>query len=132
MQAIYLHRIVIFFVAVFSYLHSDESIPSLKETEPALVVAKEFQRLNNLINITEKNLENQKALKQLFIDYQQQQIHYLDNSQDKEVTLQMVKSAYRLLEGIKTNHLIQTFDTEFISQLTFFSQFAIKKGIPKT
>ncbi len=117
---------------VFTSLNAVEPTPSLKETEPALVAAKELQRLNNLIAVTEQNLENQKTLRQLFLDYQQQQINYLQNSQNKEITLQMVKSAHRLLEGIKANYLIQTFDTEFISQLTFFSQFAVKKGIPKT
>lgn len=120
-----------FFIAVMS-LSAVEHVANLKETEPALVVAKELQRLNNLIAITEKNLENQNALKELFLDYQQQQIHYLQDTQNKELTLKMVKSAHRLLESIQANHLIQTFDTEFMSQLTFFSQFATKRGVPKT
>lgn len=128
-KLIYLSLMSLFIIA---NLNSVESLPNLKETEPALVVANEMKRLNNLISITEKNLENQKKLKQLFLDYQQQQVNYLQNSQDKEVTLQMVKTAYLLLEGIKANHLIQTFDTEFISQLTFFSQFVAKQGVPKT
>lgn len=124
--------IVLFIILLFNHLHSAESLPHLKETEPALVVAKELQHLNHLIHVTEKNLEHQKNLKQLFLDYQQQQLYYLQNTQDKEITLQMVKSAHRLLESIKANHLIQIFDNEFISQLTFFSQFATKRGVPKT
>lgn len=122
---------ILFFI-IFVNLHGVESISNLKETEPALVVAKELLQLNNLIAITEQNLQNQKALKELFIDYQQKQVNYLQNSQDKEITLQLVKSAHRLLEGIKTHHLLQTFDAEFISQLTFFSKFATKRGVPKT
>lgn len=120
-----------FFVLILltiSNLNATEPLFNLKETEPALVVANELKRLNNLIVITEKNLKNQQNLKQLFLDYQTQQLNYLQNSQDKEVTLQMVKSAHLLLEGIKANHLLQTFDTEFISQLTFFSQFALKRS----
>jgi hypothetical protein len=122
-----------FFVFVLlGHLDAADPISNLKETEPALVAAKELQRLNNLISITEKNLENQKALKELFLEYQKQQVNYLQNSDDKEATLRMVKSAHRLLESIKANHLLETFDTEFISQLTFFSQFATKRGVPKT
>lgn len=120
------------FFITFGSLFAAEPMANLKETEPALVAAKELERLDRLIVITEQNLENQKALRQLFVDYQQKQMNYLQNTQDKEITLQMVKSAHRLLESIKANHLIQTFDTEFISQLTFFSQFATKRGVPKT
>ena len=122
----------VLFLFASGRLFSNESISNLKETEPALVVAKELDHLNNLISMTEKNLKNQKTLKQLFLEYQQQQVNYLQNTQDKEITLRMVKSAHRLLEAIKDNHLVQTFDTEFISQLTFFSQFATKRGVPKT
>lgn len=121
---------ILFFI-FSAFLQADVSL-NLKETEPALVVAKELERLNQLTAITEINLANQKALKQLFLDYQQQQINYVQNPQNKEITLKMVRSAHRLLESIKANHLLQIFDTEFISQLTFFSQFATKKGIPKT
>lgn len=118
-------------VLITSYLNAETSL-NLKETQPVLVAAQELQRLNSLIAITEKNLENQKALKQLFSTYQQKQINYLSDPENKELTLQMVTSAHRLLEGIRTAHLIQAFDAEFISQLTFFSQFATKPGIPKT
>lgn len=118
------------FAAIFvTSLNAEDAGFNIKETEPAVVAAKESQRLNLLIEITEKNLNNQKALKKLFMDYQQQQINYLKNPEDKEVTLQMVKSAYQLLEGIKAAHLTQSFDAEFISQLTFFSQFATKRGV---
>ncbi len=120
----------LFLLGCFSLLTAQ--IPNLKETEPALVVANELKRLDHLIVVTEQNLENQKKLKTLFLDYQQQQVNYLQDTQNKEVTLQMVKSAYVLLENIKAFHLIQAFDTEFVSQLTFFSQFATKRGIPKT
>lgn len=120
----------LFFILISSILHAQSL--NLKETEPALVVLNQLKNLDNLISVTEKNLLNQKSLKKLLIDYQQHQLKYLENAQDKEVTLQMVRSAYQLLESIKQNHLTHAFDTEFISQLTFFSQFATKRGIPKS
>jgi hypothetical protein len=128
-------KIILFTITLLVTLpgvYAVDPISNLKETEPTLVVAKELNHLDHLIHITSENLENQKSLKSLFLDYQQKQLSYLENTQDKEVTLMMVKAAHRLLVAIQANHLMQTFDTEFISQLTFFSQFATKKGIPKT
>jgi hypothetical protein len=45
--------------------------------------------------------------------------------------LKVVKSAYRTLQSIKSNNLIQTFDTDFIDELTVLSQPATKRVIPK-
>lgn len=113
-------------------LYSVESMLNLKETEPALIVMHELKRLDNLISITEQNLSNQHSIRELLLNYQQMQLKYLDNAQDKQVTLQMVRAAHALLEGIKNSHLTHVFDTEFMSQLNFFSQFATKRGIPKS
>ncbi|WP_213151480.1 MULTISPECIES: hypothetical protein [unclassified Neochlamydia] len=121
----------LFLIAIFSCLSrliAVEPFYNLKETEPAAVVKNELKRLDQLIFVTERNLEQQKALREIFLHYQERQSFYLQNPQDKESTLHMVKAAYQLLEAIKANHLLQTFDTEFISQLTFFSQFATKQG----
>lgn len=120
------------FICLISFVDlSAETITNLKETEPALVLLKELKHLDQLILLTEQNLQNQKSLRKLFLDYQQKQMHYLENMQDKEITLQMIKSAHVLLEGIKEAHLVQAFDAEFIAQLTFFSKFATKSGVPK-
>jgi hypothetical protein len=43
----------------------------------------------------------------------------------------MIKSAYATLNTIKENHLEQTFDPDFISELTIISQVAKKRGVPK-
>ena len=98
----------------------------IKETDPTLVSINEMKRLDHLISITEKNLTNQKNVKKLLIEFQNYQIKYLENSKDKTITLQMVKSAHNLLEAIKSSYLTQSFDSEFISQLQFYSQFALK------
>jgi hypothetical protein len=124
---------ILFLIAILSCLSrlvAAEPLYNLKETEPTVVVKNELKRLDQLIFVTEMNLEQQKALRELFLYYQDRQSSYLQNPQDKESTLHMVRAAYQLLEAIKANHLLQTFDTEFISQLTFFSQFATKQGIP--
>jgi uncharacterized protein (UPF0371 family) len=106
------------------FLHGIDVVPNIKETEPSLVLINEMKRLDNLIYITEKNLENQKQLREMFNDYQNKLLAYLDDTQNKDLMLQMVRMAHLLLETIKEDHLTQVFDAEFISQLNFFSQFS--------
>jgi len=98
---------------------------SLDPTDKQLIM------LDNLIAVTQENLNNQKALKQMIQDYQKLQYLYLQNPKDNEVLYHMVKAAHHLLEGIKANHLTQTFDKDFLSELTLFSNVANKRGIPK-
>lgn len=112
---------------LFPIMLKTVEMPSgIKETDPTLVSINEMKRLDNLIFITEKNLINQKNIKKLLIEFQNNQIKYLENNKDKAITLQMIKSAHNLLEAIKSSYLTQSFDSEFISQLQFYSQFASK------
>lgn len=127
----YLWSVLVFLLCHSLLLSAAENSLGLKETEPSLVLLSEIKRLEHLIHITEENLANQQSLKKQFLDFQKIQLRYLENTQNKEVTLQMVQSAHALLEAIKQYHLTQVFDPEFISQLTFFSQFASKRSVPK-
>lgn len=114
-------------LASFS-LHAD--IPSSIK-DPAALIGNEISRLDTLIQATEKSLEGQKKLRTQIVDYQKLQEQYLKNPQDNDLLLKVVKSAYRTLQTIKENNLSQTFDTDFIDELTVLSQPATKRGIPK-
>lgn len=106
--------------------------PDLKTVkDPANLINHEISRLDNLIQATQQSLEGQKRLRDCIVEYQRIQNLYLQNTNDNELLFQMVKSAYRTLSSIKENHLTQTFDIEFISELTMLSQIATKRGIPK-
>lgn len=100
-------------------------------TEPADLIPNELARLDNLINTTQQNLQNQESLRKLIVAYQNIQNQYLQNTEDKESLFHMVKAAHKVLENIKQNHLTQIFDPKFISELTLFSQIANKRGIPR-
>lgn len=91
----------------------------------------ELNRLDRVIQATQQNLEKQKAIRNDLIEYMQLQDLYAANSKDNDHLLRMAKSANRLLEKIKENHLLQTFSSDFISELTIFAQLANKRGIPK-
>lgn len=91
----------------------------------------ELTRLNNLIQVTAKNLEKQKSLLIMVQEYQVLQDKYLRNSDDNDQLFRLVKAAHRLSETIKENNLSQTFSSDFMSELNMFSQIAQKRGIPK-
>lgn len=98
--------------------------------DPKLLID-ELSLLNNLIEVTEQNLINQKKLRELTLAYQVELGAYLKNSNDKDLVLQVAKTANKLLTEIKKNHLIESFQVNFISELTLFSQLSQKRGIPK-
>lgn len=99
--------------------------------EPAQLVANEIDRLNFLIDATQNNLQNQKNLRGLILEYQKTQALYMKNSQDNELLFRMVKQAHRILSQIKENNLAHLFSSEFLGELTLLSQVANKKGLPK-
>lgn len=104
-------------------------IPSVKD--PAALLGTELGRLDMLILATQQSLESQRKLREQIAEYQKIQEYYLKHSQDNEVLFRMIKSAHMTLNTIKENHLEQTFDPDFISELTIISQVAKKRGVPK-
>jgi hypothetical protein len=99
--------------------------------DPSHALVSDMQALDHLIEMTQKSLDQQRALKNMLIEYQKLQEFFFKNDQDKEVMFRMVKTAHKLLETIKENHLLHLFNADFLSELTLFSQIATKKGIPK-
>src|SRR5262249_55764715 len=115
--------------AAIAYTPVAPALPAALDPSPQ--AANELQALDRLIDATQKNLEKQRALRVAIADYLKLQDLYLKNDQDKELMFRMVKNAHRILESIKENHLVHLFNADFISELTLFSQIAVKKGIPK-
>lgn len=118
--------ILLTFLAISSTV---SELPTINQS-PSLV-ENEIKLLDTLIYATEKNLADQKKIKQDILDYQKGLALYLENSSDKEVVLSVARKADSLLNEIKEAHLIDTFEPDFISELTLFSQIAQKKGIPR-
>lgn len=90
----------------------------------------EVNLLNNLIDVTKKNLDNQIQLKALLVDYIQIKDQYMQNTDDKQLSYRMVQKAYVLLDKIKEDYLTQLFDQEFMSELTFFASIGAKWNNP--
>lgn len=115
-------------VTVFMQVGAD--IPSPIK-DPAALIGNEIARLDTLIQATELSLEGQKKLRIQIVEYQKLQDIFLKNPKDNELLFKVIKSAYRTLQTIKENNLTQTFDADFIDELTVLSQPATKRGIPK-
>lgn len=91
----------------------------------------EIARLDTLIQATERSLEGQNKLRKKIVEYKKTEEAYLKSPDNNDLLFAVVKSAHRTLEAIKESHLTQTFDPEFINELTVLSQAASKRGIPK-
>lgn len=99
--------------------------------DPAALIGNELARLDTLIQATQQSLENQRKLREHIVEYQKIQDAYMLHPDENEILFRMIKSAYRTLTAIKENHLVQTFDPDFISELTILAQVATKRGVPK-
>lgn len=83
--------------------------------------------LDLLITATQKSLTEQKSLREVITEYQKTQKQYFENDDDAHL-LKLVKSAHITLQKIKEVNLVHSFDPEFISELTRFSQVAERRG----
>ena len=97
----------------------------------AKLLVNELSMLDSLIEVTEGNVKKQKALREEVLLYQKDLALYLKNSSNKDIVMKVARRAHKLLEQIKSLHLIEAFEPDFISELTLFSQLAQKRSIPK-
>lgn len=82
----------------------------------------EVMLLDNLIEVTEKNLVVQKELRQEIQGYQFQKQRFMKDMNNRELAFDMVKRAGQISKKINDNYLINMFSPEFMSELTFMSQ----------
>lgn len=98
-----------------------------KVTEPSTRVGNELQSIDNLIEVTQENLERQKHLKVLVKEYLQVREHFIENMDDNQLALRMLALANQLSEEIENQHLLHLFDQEFIGELHICNQISQKK-----
>lgn len=101
-----------------------------KMQNPVVNASDEVHLLDNLIRVTKKNLDQQMQLKDLLVEYLQIKDQYMQNTDDKQLSYRMVQKAYALFSKIKEDYLIQLFDKEFMSELTFFAGIGAKWNNP--
>ena len=99
---------------------------------PSLVfgIAKEgeeLQILDDLIASTERQVALQKELRDLIANFHQQQKTFQEGQQTKELALQMVQTASKIMRMAEDHHLMYLFPPFFIEELKLFSGIAKKK-----
>jgi hypothetical protein len=125
----FIKKFSLILLLIFSF-HLQADLPSTIK-DPAALIDDEIARLDTLIQATEQSFDGQKKLRLLIVEYQKNQKIYLKNSRDNDLLFKVIKSAHRVLQSIKENNLLHTFDPDFIDELTILSQPAAKRGIPK-
>ena len=95
------------------------------------LLSKEFLLMERLQEATEISLANQKHLKETLLENRSLLDLYLNHPADKDLAMKVSRVAAKLLEEVKENYLLESFETDFISELTLFAQLSEKKGIPR-
>lgn len=80
-----------------------------------------------LIEATQESIVKQKALRVLIVEYQEIRKISLEKPNDNAQLARMIRSGHRLLESIKENDLIDSFEPEFLGELNLLSQMATKR-----
>lgn len=91
----------------------------------------EIEIVEGLIKLSERNVETQKNLRTLLLDYQVANKNYVQNPEDKDALFKTAKLALKTSQIIQENHLEHLFTQEFMSELNLFAQIAKKMGIPR-
>lgn len=95
--------------------------------EPATAPLKETDLLDRLIASTEKQLNEQKKLREWVRKFAALQSAYAENPQDKQMSFKLVKRGYQLNKKIHELHLTEAFDEQFLSELAFYTSIAEKQ-----
>ena len=89
----------------------------------------EIAAMDHLLDNTSHQLEVQKQMRQLMLDFRRQKDEFAKGNQTKSHAAQMVRSARQIYESITAHHLQYLFSQEYLEELLFFSSIAGKNRI---
>ncbi len=90
-----------------------------------------LRQLDDIIAVTKTSLKEQQEIRKELVAYKRTKEQYLQDKDDRQQLVRMVKSAHNLLRHIESQHLSHAFNAELMEELKFFSQIASKKGVPR-
>lgn len=93
-------------------------------------LSSQLKTVEDVIVVTEQNLDHVRALHEMIIRYGKEQESYLKDTTDKDKAFHMVRFAKRIQDYAEENHLTHLFTPEFKSELSLFSKIAKKPSIP--
>lgn len=129
-------KFFLYFLPLFSFppLFSNESVqsPSASLIEVQLSLGDdEVKIVDQLIESTIKQLDMEKHLKTLMIQFKDQKELFVQGDQTKGHAGQMIRTARQIYEIISANHIEHLFPKDYLEELTFFSSIAGKNKISK-
>jgi hypothetical protein len=121
----------IFFLLIAVHGEGAVQVPqsSLQESGHQINSENEIATMNNLVENTLHQLEVQKQMRQLMVDFQKQKEEFARGNQTKAHAAQMVRTARFVYESIQAHHLQYLFSQEYLDELLFFSSIAGKNRI---
>lgn len=91
------------------------------------VFGHEADTLEDLIQMTEKNLTTQKNLLKAIREYEEKQAAFLKDSNSGKLATQLVRSASHVYKQIEKEHLQHLFSPDFLRDLRFFYEIGQKQ-----
>lgn len=108
-------------------------VPQSSLIEAALPVSEddEIKKIDQLINSTELQLDRQKQIRELMVQFKKQRDDFVQGNQTKQHAGKMVRTARQIYEMITANHLEHLFAKDYIDELQFFSSIAGKTAVTR-
>jgi hypothetical protein len=127
---------VLFFLCFFPACWANN--PSLLVPQSSLLQASvssveedEIKVVDRLIASTAAQLDMEKQLRELMLQFQKQQEAFIQGNQTKALAGRMVRTARQIYETITANHLEHLFAKNYLDELTFFSSIAGKTAVTR-
>ena len=131
-----LFKIIFLSLSWLSICHGDNPtllIPQSSLIETALPLAEndEIKMIDQLIHVTAQQLEKQKQMKELMLQFKKQREEFIQGNQTKAHAGKMVRTARQIYEMIMSDHLEHLFAKDYLDELTFFSSIAGKTAVKR-
>ncbi|MGC1878515.1 MAG: hypothetical protein WA347_08040 [Rhabdochlamydiaceae bacterium] len=124
---------VVSLISICQAEHPTILIPqsSLIQANTPLGEEDELKVIQQLIDATTRQLETQKQVKELMLQFNRQREEFIQGNQTKSHAGKMVRTARQIYEMITSNHIEHLFAKDYLDELTFFSSIAGKTAMTR-
>lgn len=126
------------FILLFSFAVCHAENPTLLVPQSPLVESSHSMRdddevkvVEQLITATSSELEAQKHIKELMLQFKKEREEFVQGNQTKAHAAKMLRTARQIYEMITAHHLEHLFAKDYLDELTFFSSIAGKSALTR-
>ncbi|MGE5196631.1 MAG: hypothetical protein ACM3JI_04815 [Anaerolineae bacterium] len=111
------------------YLNAESHRAALLQPgQPLPSSVDEVTALDEIIDLSEKQLSNYKHLRHLILEFKNQKEQFLEQNLPKKQVSHMLKTSKEILEIITSSKINHFFPNEYLDELAVFSSVASKKS----